>query len=161
MSLRDKLILERTSTKVFIDEEYGVDYLKIGTDELEGNDYRESNWYNMGNRMVILDEQTIFCVGEYLKDLDQILMPQDPLLKNKIPRPLMERGHCQGIWSDLEQSWVGNPRQTEENIYNFLFIHMNSNTKGDDTYKNRDCTDNDGYLQPLSKHTSKVLQNLI
>ena len=28
MSLRDKLILERTSTKVFIDEEYGVDYLK-------------------------------------------------------------------------------------------------------------------------------------
>ena len=31
--------------KVFIDEEYGVDYLKIGTDELEGNDYRESNWW--------------------------------------------------------------------------------------------------------------------
>ena len=60
MSLRDKLILERTSTRVFIDEEYGVDYLKIGTDELEGNDFGESNWYNMGNRMVILDEQTIF-----------------------------------------------------------------------------------------------------
>ena len=62
MSLRDKLILERTSTRVFIDEEYGVDYLKIGTDELEGNDFGESNWYNMGNRMLILDEQIIFFV---------------------------------------------------------------------------------------------------
>ena len=50
MSLRDKVILERTATKVFIDEGYGDDYLKIGTDELEGNDFGESNWYNMGER---------------------------------------------------------------------------------------------------------------
>ena len=50
MSLRDKVILERTATKVFTDEGYGDDYLKIGTDELEGNDFGESNWYNMGER---------------------------------------------------------------------------------------------------------------
>ena len=48
MSLRDKVILERTATKVFTDSEYGDDYLKIGTDELDGNDFGESNWYNMG-----------------------------------------------------------------------------------------------------------------
>lgn len=48
MSLRDKVILERTATKVFTDAGYGDDYLKIGTDELDGNDYGESNWYNMG-----------------------------------------------------------------------------------------------------------------
>ena len=48
MSLRDKVILERTATKVFTDSGYGDDYLKIGTDELDGNDYGESNWYNMG-----------------------------------------------------------------------------------------------------------------
>ena len=48
MSLRDKVILERTATKVFTDSGYGDDYLKMGTDELDGNDYGESNWYNMG-----------------------------------------------------------------------------------------------------------------
>ena len=50
MSLRDKVILERTATKVFTDEGYGDDYLKIGTDELDGNEFGESNWYNMGER---------------------------------------------------------------------------------------------------------------
>ena len=48
MSLRDKVILERTATKVFTDEGYGDDYLKIGTDELDGNDFSGSHWYNMG-----------------------------------------------------------------------------------------------------------------
>ena len=48
MSLRNKVILERTATKVFTDEGYRDAYLKIGTDELDGNAFGESNWYNMG-----------------------------------------------------------------------------------------------------------------
>ena len=54
MSLRDKVILERTATKVFTDSGYGDDYLKIGTDELDGNDYGESNWYNMGESGIVM-----------------------------------------------------------------------------------------------------------
>ena len=33
---------------------------------------------------------------------------------------------------------------------------FNKFSKGDDVYKNRDCTDTDGYLQPLSLQTSRV-----
>ena len=73
-------------------------------------------------------------IGEYLKDLDRILVPQDPLLDHKVPRPLMERGHCGGKWSTLEASW-----------------------KGLEKFTNRDCpTNQEGYLQPLSRQSSKV-----
>ena len=73
--------------------------------------------------------------GEYLKDLDKVLLPQDPLLNNKVPRPLIERGHCNGVWGPLEQSWY----DKEE-------------------YNNRDCGHYDpvDYLQPLSRLSSKV-----
>ena len=65
MSLRDKVILERTATKVFTDEGYGDDYLKIGTDELDGNEFGESNWYNMGKGQKLnrLSRSIINCVG--------------------------------------------------------------------------------------------------
>ena len=90
MSLRDKTVLERTSTRVFFDGAYGVDYIKFGTDKMDGSDYSDSDWYNM---------------GEYLKDLNFTLLPQEPLLDIKFPRPIMERGYCGGIWDSLEASW--------------------------------------------------------
>ena len=64
MSLRDKVILERTATKVFTEEGYGDAYLKIGTDELDGNEFGESNWYNMGKRQKLnrLSRSIINCV---------------------------------------------------------------------------------------------------
>ena len=123
LSVKDKTVLERTTTRVWTNKTGGID-VRIGTDELDGNDYTKTHWYNM---------------GEYLKDLDQKLLPQDPLLNHKIPRPLVEKGHCLGIWTSLESPWL------------------------DDTtdygYSKRDCNDwnNPFYLQPLAKLTSKVI----
>ena len=74
-------------------------------------------------------------LGEYLKDLDQVIVPQDPLLDNKIPRPIMERGYCGGLWSTLESSWSSEER-----------------------YSIRDCHSwPSDFQQPLSKHTSREL----
>ena len=43
-------------------------------------------------------------LGEYIKDIDKIVLPQDPLLANKFPTPIMERAACGGIWEALEES---------------------------------------------------------
>ena len=67
--------------------------------------------------------------GEYLKDLERIVLPQDPLLDHKVPRPVMERGYCGGVWSTLELSQISNAR---------------------------DCSNENGDPQYLSKYTSKV-----
>ena len=81
-----------------------------------------------------LQDDLICSSGEYLKDIDRIVVPQDPLLDHKVPRPLMERGHCGGSWSTLETSWEG----TEQ-------------------FTNRDCnSDRVDFLQPLSRKSSKV-----
>ena len=75
-----------------------------------------------------------FSSGEYVKDLDQILIDQDPLLDYKVPRPLVERGYCSGTWSNFDSQWPWDQPQP------------------------RDCWDSDmnGYEQPLSRHPSQV-----
>ena len=40
-----------------------------------------------------------------MKDLDWVVLAQDPVLASKVPRPLVEKGHCQGIWAPLENTW--------------------------------------------------------
>ena len=40
--------------------------------------------------------------GEYIKDVDKIILPQDPLLNHKFPMPIIERGHCGGVWEAME-----------------------------------------------------------
>ena len=71
--------------------------------------------------------------GEYVKDVDFLLLPQDPLMDLKFPRPVVERGYCFGIFNALEEK------------------------NRDDTGKigNRDCDSGD-YLQPLADFSSRV-----
>ena len=77
------------------------------------------------------------CAGEYVKDLDWAVLAQDPVLASKVPRPLVEKGHCQGIWAPLENTWY----EAAEDYTTF-----------------RDCWDYDppDHLQPLSRYSSKV-----
>ena len=74
-----------------------------------------------------------FSSGEYVKDVDFLLLPQDPLLDIKYPRPVVERGYCYGIFQALDEK------------------------NRDDTGKigNRDCDSGD-YLQPFSEMSSRV-----
>lgn len=65
-------------------------------------------------------------LGEYVKDVDDILLPREPLLDHKFPRPIMERGYCNGIWATID----------------------------DNEQNKRDC--NDEYPQPLSAFGSDV-----
>ena len=65
-------------------------------------------------------------LGEYVKDVDDILLPREPLLDQKFPRPVVERGYCRGIWATID----------------------------DDNQNKRDC--NDEYPQPLSAFGSDV-----
>ena len=76
-----------------------------------------------------------FFLGEYVKDIDFLLLPQDPILDLKFPRPVVERGYCYGVFQALEVK------------------------NRDDTGKigNRDCDSGD-YLQPLSGLSSRVTQ---
>ena len=46
LSLSDKQILERTSTAVFFQF---PGFAVLGTNEMLGNDFTKSSWYNMGN----------------------------------------------------------------------------------------------------------------
>ena len=48
LSLKDKTIVERVATKVWPNTTGSGVYYRIGTDELDGNDYTGSHWYNMG-----------------------------------------------------------------------------------------------------------------
>ena len=70
--------------------------------------------------------------GAYLKDVDQVVLPQDPTLDHKFPRPITERSHCGGIWEALEED-----------------------IKEDEDELVRDCYA-DGYIQPLSTFNSEV-----
>ena len=79
---------------------------------------------------------TFVCSGEYVKDVDFLLLPQDPLLDVKFPRPVVERGSCNGMWRGLDKK--------------------NEDEEGN--VRNRDCGDED-YLQPLSKQSSEVIFN--
>ena len=38
-----------------------------------------------------------------MKDVDRVLLPQDPSLDHKFPRPVTERSHCGGIWEAMEE----------------------------------------------------------
>ena len=127
MSLRDKTVLERTSTSVYRDTWYGRDYLSVGTDKMDGSEFDDTDWYNM---------------GEYLKDLNYTLMPQEPLLDLKFPRPIMERGHCGGIWESLESSW---DKEVKDQL--------------------RDCnsekSENEDFPSPFARRSSKVVSNIL
>ena len=91
-------------------------------------------WVLWANIIIPYNNINIVSSGEYLKDLDRILLPQDPVLDDKVPRPVMERGHCGGQWNNLESSWEGGER-----------------------WSNRDCHSTpEDFLQPLSRYSSKV-----
>ena len=124
LSVQDKFVLERLTTRSWSNITHSAGFHKIGTDEMEGNDMSGSHWYNM---------------GEYLKDLDQILIPQDPLLENKVPVPLMERGYCYGTWTNFE-----------------------TNIGEDEFYTYRDCNTypNTEYEFPLSRYGSRVKKDI-
>ena len=61
------------------------------------------------------------------------------MLRHKIPIPLMEKGHCAGVWNPLESTWY--------------------DAGGDDYVTNRDCSSYDpvDYVQPLSTSSSRVI----
>ena len=48
MSVMDRTILERTSVNIFNYETFGTSFPIIGTDQVIGNDFSKTNWYNMG-----------------------------------------------------------------------------------------------------------------
>ena len=48
LSLKDKNIVERVSTRVWANKTGAPIYYRLGTDELDGNDFTGSHWYNMG-----------------------------------------------------------------------------------------------------------------
>ena len=75
--------------------------------------------------------QPYFISGEYIKDIDKIILPQDPLLNHKFPTPIIERGLCGGVWESMEDD-----------------------LKEDDGTLYRNCDGED--LQPLALLTSKV-----
>ena len=77
-----------------------------------------------------------FYSGEYLKDLDGTIIPQDPLLMHKVPIPIVEKGACGGIWQNLEFTWDYTTTHLERDCWS--------------TYEPAD------YLQPLSKLSSSV-----
>ena len=45
-----------------------------------------------------------------MKDIDQKLLPQDPLLNHIIPRPLIENGVCGGQWRGLDKERAKDPK---------------------------------------------------
>ena len=82
---------------------------------------------------VLVSLQTFSCSGDYLKDVDRVVLPQDPILDHKFPRPITERSHCGGIWEALEDD-----------------------IKEDEDELVRDCYA-DGYIQPLATYNSEVM----
>ena len=45
----------------------------------------------------------ILLLAEYLKDVDRVLIPQDPLLDIELQRPLVERADCGGTWQSFDE----------------------------------------------------------
>ena len=48
MSVSDRVIKERLTTRRWTNASNGDGFYKIGTDEQDGNDFSGSHWYNMG-----------------------------------------------------------------------------------------------------------------
>ena len=48
MSVMDRTILERTSINIFENDNFGTKLPVIGTDQVIGNDFTKTQWYNMG-----------------------------------------------------------------------------------------------------------------
>ena len=48
LSVQDKFVLERLTTRSWSNQSHSEGFHKIGTDEMEGNDISGSHWYNMG-----------------------------------------------------------------------------------------------------------------
>ena len=53
MSVSDRVVLERLTTRRWTNASNGDGFYKIGTDEQEENDFTGSHWYNMGEQMEI------------------------------------------------------------------------------------------------------------
>ena len=68
-----------------------------------------------------------------MKDIDQLILPQDPLLNHTYPSPIMERANCGGKWEVFEDEL--------------------KDANGD--VLDKDCYAEE-YLQPLSLENSKV-----
>ena len=93
--------------------------------------------------------------GEYVKDIDFELLPQDPLLDDKFPRPLVERGYCYGIFDPVGSCFVYYKIKGNHYPLSFLSQVDNANRLETGDIKNRDCESGD-YLQPLSDVSSSV-----
>ena len=48
MSVKERTILERLTTRSWRNQTHGEGFYKIGTDELEDNRFSGSHWFNMG-----------------------------------------------------------------------------------------------------------------
>ena len=68
-----------------------------------------------------------------MKDIDQVILPQDPLLNHTYPSPIMERANCGGKWEVFEDELKD----------------------ANDDVLEKDCYAEE-YLQPLSLENSKV-----
>ena len=79
----------------------------------------------------------LYFIGEYIKDIDHIILPLDPILNNTIPLPIIERGHCGGNYEAFEE---------------YLKEKLENNGE-----LRRDCYGKP-YEQPLSIFDSKVCQ---
>ena len=143
ISQQENIIFERSAPRVFSEPWLGIigdtQYGHFGTNAMDGLDFDETYWFNMGNENKIClhspDVPNIYCIccsGEYIKDVDRVVLPQDPVLDHKFPRPITERSHCGGIWEALEED-----------------------IKEDEDELKRDCYA-DGYIQPLSNFNSEV-----
>ena len=107
-----------------------MNWMAMITQDLTGTTWVYNKLFRLFDTLYLF-----FILGEYIKDINFELLQQDRLLNHKIPRPLVEKGHCMGIWMGMEQAW-----------------------ESDEYYTNRDCMSYDptDYLQPLSRLSSKV-----
>ena len=49
LTQEDRETVERSSPRVFYNRNYGEKYISFGTDILNGFEFSNSEWYNMGN----------------------------------------------------------------------------------------------------------------
>ena len=55
--------------------------------------------------------------------MDNLLIPQESLLNNKLPRPLVEKGNCGGIWQNLEDKIHSfDPKYSGFNFLQFNYL---------------------------------------
>ena len=140
----------------------------------------QHGWVHNDNMIICVS--SMFILGEYVKDTDFLLLPQDPLLDNKFPRPLVrggschwwliqwnqtdrsnlpfnffvqvERGYCYGIWQAVDDS--SKAENGEVRLVGESWEIISQIWKLC-LSRNRDCNSGD-YLQPLSEVNSVVSQ---